>query len=143
MIFQKNALHAIELVFVNTWENADSLTYPVFSSLPLSDLWEMTVLEIGDKLITSRGSFTFKGIEKLPLELIMNNSRKENIALVKLVIHRSSWNQTPPSRCVKMYVNWYWGQQCIILLSRKGNGWYLSNTRHAPVSSPLKSRFLH
>lgn len=43
----------------NTWENAESFTYPVFVICPSGVLWVMMALDIGESLMYSRGSLTF------------------------------------------------------------------------------------
>lgn len=89
---------SVRLVSGNTWENADSLTYPVLNSQPSPDLWVMTALEIGDSLITSRGSFTFQ--KKL-------HSYSQDLLVQSNMVKREIWywwNQIS-SKSV-----WYWKQ---------------------------------
>jgi hypothetical protein len=44
-----------------TWEKAANLTYPVLPSRPPPILWEMIAVDRGERLITSRDSWTFWG----------------------------------------------------------------------------------
>lgn len=56
-----------------TWEKVDNFTYPVFDKWPSDILWVMMALDIGESLITSRGSLTFK---RLGMLIIINYDTK-------------------------------------------------------------------